>query len=125
MANTLDDARYVSLSSFKRDGGEVKTPVWAGFVDGKLGIFTSADSYKVKRIRRNPAVRIAKCDARGNVLGPWHDGTCSIVEDVETQRRIMNALAAKYGWQLGILNFFATLTGRVKRRAYLQVTLKE
>jgi PPOX class probable F420-dependent enzyme len=125
MSTTLDDARYVNLLSFKRDGGEAKTPVWAASVDGRLGIFTNRDSYKVKRIRRNPSVRIAKCDARGNVLGPWYDGTCAIVEDVVKQRRIMAALSAKYGWQIGVLNFFATVTGRVGRRAYLEVTVKE
>src|SRR5580698_6447525 len=100
----LDDARYISLLSFKRDGGEVKTPVWAASIDGKLGIFTSAESYKVKRIRRNPAVRVAKCSARGDLLGPWHEGTCAIIEDAAQQQRIMAALGSKYGWQLGILN---------------------
>ena len=123
-AADLDDAHYVSLLSFKRDGGEAKTPVWAAFLDGKIGIYTAADSYKVKRIRRNPQVRVARCDVRGNVLGPWHDGTCAIAEDPAQKARILAALLKKYGWQARILNFFATVSGRAKKRAFLEVTLR-
>jgi PPOX class probable F420-dependent enzyme len=123
MPTELDDARYVNLLSFKRDGSGVETPVWAAPLDGKLVIFTSGDSYKVKRIRRNPKVRIGRCDARGKLLGPWLDATCTIVEDRERQTRIMEALARKYGWQLWVTNFFARLAGRTERRAYLEVTV--
>jgi PPOX class probable F420-dependent enzyme len=124
IATDLDSARYVSLLSFKRDGSEAKTPVWAASVDGKIGIYTGADSYKVKRIRRNPQVRVARCDARGNVLGPWHEGTCAIVEDPAQKARILAALLQKYGWQARILNFFAAVSGRAKKRAFLAVTLR-
>jgi PPOX class probable F420-dependent enzyme len=120
----LDDAPYVNLLSFKRDGGEVRTPVWTAFVDGKIGIYTAGDSYKVKRIRRNPQVRVARCDVRGNVLGPWHEGTCAIVEDPAQKARILAALLQKYGWQARILNFFAAVSGRAKKRAFLEVTLR-
>jgi PPOX class probable F420-dependent enzyme len=97
--------------------------VWAAPLDGKLVIFTGGDSYKVKRIRRNPKVRVARCDARGNVEGPWLDGTCAIVEDRARHAHIVDALTRKYGWQMRVLNFFSTLSGRAKKRAYLEVTL--
>jgi uncharacterized protein len=123
-AADLDDARYVNLLSFKRDGGEAKTPVWAAPIDGKLGIYTAGDSYKVKRIRRNPAVRVARCDVRGNLMGPWYEGTCAIVEDPARRARILEALLRKYGLQMRILNFFATLSGRAKKRVFLEVTVR-
>jgi PPOX class probable F420-dependent enzyme len=123
MATELDDARYISLMSFKRDGGAVETPVWVAPVDGKLAIFTNRDSYKVKRVRRNPRVRVARCDARGKVLGAWLDGTCAIVEDRTQQARMMDAIRRKYGWQARVLDFFARLAGRVEKRAYLEVAL--
>jgi PPOX class probable F420-dependent enzyme len=119
----LDDARYVNLLSFKRDGTSAQTPVWAAPLDGKLVIFTAGDSYKVKRIRRNPQVRVARCDVRGKLLGPWLGGMCAIVDDRARQARIVDALTDKYGWQMRLLNFFSTLSGRVKKRAYLEVTL--
>jgi PPOX class probable F420-dependent enzyme len=124
MSTELDDARYINLLSYKRDGGGVQTPVWVAPLDGKLAVFTNRDSYKVKRIRRNPEVRVARCDARGKLLGPWIDATCAIVEDAAQQRRIMDALTRKYGWQLRVLNFFARIAGRAKLRAYLELSLK-
>jgi uncharacterized protein len=123
MATQLDDARYINLMSFKRDGAGVQTPVWAAPLDGKLVVFTGRDSYKVKRIGRNPKVRVAHCTARGKLLGPWLDGTCAIAEDAAQQQRIMEALGRKYGLQIRVLNFFSGLAGRDKQRAYLEISL--
>jgi PPOX class probable F420-dependent enzyme len=123
MTTPLDDARYINLLSFKKDGSGVETPVWTAPLDGKLVVFTAGDSYKVKRIRRNPTIRVARCDVRGKVLGPWLDGTCILVEDAEQQGRIMEALGRKYGLQVRLLNFFSRLSGRAKKRAYLAITL--
>ena len=61
--------KYLSLTSFRRDGSGVATPVWFVADNGHLVVETDADSYKVKRIRRDPHVRIALCDARGRVRG--------------------------------------------------------
>jgi PPOX class probable F420-dependent enzyme len=119
----LDDARYINLLSFKRDGAGVETPVWAAPLDGKLVVFTNRDSYKVKRIGRNPKVRVARCDVRGKLLGSWLEGTCAIASDPAQQRRIEEALGRKYGWQMAITNFFARLSGRTKQRAYLEITV--
>jgi uncharacterized protein len=119
----LDRERYINLETFKKDGNGVKTPVWAAPLDGRLVVFTRADSFKVKRLRRNAKARAAACDVRGRVRGPWHEGTCRIVEDAETQARIHAALRKKYGWQMAIGDFFATISGRKNKRAYLELTL--
>ena len=123
MGTPLDDARYVSLLSYKRDGTGVPTPVWAAPLDGKLVVFTAGDSYKVKRIRRDPRVRVARCDARGKLLGDWFDGTCALVDDAAHRERMKAALVGKYTWQIRILDFFSSLFGRAKRRAYLEISL--
>lgn len=120
----LDDERYISLETFKKDGNGVKTPVWCAPLDGKLVIFTAGESYKVKRLRRNPACRAAACDVRGRVRGPWHEGTCRIVEDAGEQARAHAALRRKYGWQMAIGDVMAALSGRKKKRAFLEVTLQ-
>ena len=61
--------KYLSLTSFKRDGTGVATPVWF-VVDGeRLLVKTGRESFKVKRIRRNPAVMIAPCSASGRLRG--------------------------------------------------------
>ena len=61
--------KYLSLTSFKRDGTGVATPVWF-VVDGeRLLVKTGRESFKVRRIRRNPAVTIAPCSASGRLRG--------------------------------------------------------
>jgi uncharacterized protein len=61
--------KYLSLTSFKRDGTGVATPVWFVIDDGRLLVKTGRESFKVKRIRRNPAVMIAPCSASGRLRG--------------------------------------------------------
>jgi PPOX class probable F420-dependent enzyme len=61
--------KYVSLTSFKRDGTGVATPVWFVAEDGRLLVITDANSFKAKRIRRNPAVTVALCAATGRLRG--------------------------------------------------------
>jgi uncharacterized protein len=118
------DSKYVNLRSFKRDGSAVDTPVWFATLDGRIVIFTDGTSYKVKRIRRNSKVELARCDVRGGLLGPWTSGRIRVVEgNPELISRAYDALNAKYGWIMRLLTVFSTLAGRVKRRLILEVTL--
>jgi len=123
LATALDRVPYISLLSYKRDGNGVETPVWAAPLDGGLVVFTLKDSFKVKRIRRNPKVRVAKCTVSGKVLGPWMDGTCVVVEDPEKEARAYQALNAKYGLMMKMGTFFRRLTGGLDKRTVLEITL--
>jgi PPOX class probable F420-dependent enzyme len=124
MATPLDSQRYINLETFKKDGGAVQTPVWAAPLDGKLVVVTDGTSYKVKRLRRNPRIRAAACDVRGKLKGEWHEGSGRVIEDPGQRDRALAALRQKYGWQIGVLNFFARLSGRMQRRAYLELEVK-
>jgi len=75
--------KYVSIETFKKNGQGVKTPVWFVLHDNAFYVYTEADSWKVKRIRNNARVRVAPCGVRGDVKGPWLDGTASFVEGDE------------------------------------------
>jgi PPOX class probable F420-dependent enzyme len=119
----LDDERYINLETFKKDGNGVKTPVWAAPLDGRLVVFTDGTSYKVKRLRRDPRIRAAPCDVRGNVKGAWLDGTGRILEDDADKARAMAALRRKYGWQIRVLDVFSWLGRRMGRRAFLELTI--
>ena len=123
-AADLARERYVSLATFRRDGGEVRTPIWFAIVGEGLWAVTGGDSGKVKRLRRESRVRVAPCDVRGIVHGPWREGTARIAQD---PREIVDAhamLRAKYGWQVTLLDLFSRLSGRIKRRVWLEVALK-
>jgi|SRR5215469_669605 len=59
--------KYLSLTTFKRDGTGVATPVWFVAEAGKVLVITGADSHKVRRIHQNPAVTVAECTASGRL----------------------------------------------------------
>jgi hypothetical protein len=120
---TLEDPEYINLRSFKRDGSAVDTPVWCAALEGKLVVFTLRESYKVRRVRRNPSVQVAECDVRGGLRGPWRDATCVIVEPGSAEEtRAYRALTRKYGWKMRVGDFFSALVGRKKRRVVLAIT---
>ena len=85
---------YISLTTFKRDGTPVSTPVWVAGDDGRLLVHSAADSWKVRRIRRDGHVRVAPCDMRGNVRGEAVDGEAKILADTSCVERLE---AEKYG----------------------------
>ena len=119
----LDNVPFISLRSFKRDGSPVDTPVWVAPLEGELVIFTLRESFKVKRVGRNPRVQVAPCTMRGELTGPWHEGTCRIVTDPQEEKSAYQALTRKYGMQMRIGNFFSALSGRMKRRVVMRIAL--
>lgn len=119
----MDDHRYMCLATVRRNGVEVKTPVWFAAADVNLYVFTAGEAGKVKRLRHSPRVRVAPCDARGRVQGAWQDGTGRIVTDARVIERAQAALRAKYGWQMWLLDLFSRVTGRIRRRAWIEIEL--
>ena len=122
-SSRLGKESYINIESYRRDGGGVKTPVWCAELDGKLVVVTDGTSYKVKRVRRNAKVRVAPCDAVGGVRGEWVEGECRIIDDPERARRAHAALQAKYGWQFRLLDLGSWISRRMKRRAYLEISV--
>jgi uncharacterized protein len=115
------NGQYLSVATFRRDGGEVRTPVWFAEAGGKLYVFTAGTSGKVKRLRRSPRARIAACDASGRVEGGWREATARVVGDAATIERARRAMQAKYGWRLALLDLFSRLSGRIHRRAWIEI----
>ncbi len=66
----IQGQKYISLTTFRKNGAAVPTPVWFGEGDGKLYIMTRSIFGKYKRIRNNPQVRVAPSTIRGRVTGP-------------------------------------------------------
>jgi PPOX class probable F420-dependent enzyme len=117
----FDRQRYMSLATFRRTGVEVRTPVWFAAVDGKIYLFTAGESGKVKRLRHSSRARIAPSDMRGRVEGAWWDVAARIVTEPGSIERAHTALRAKYGWQMWLGDLFARLSGRIKRRAWIEI----
>jgi hypothetical protein len=79
----IHDQKYISLTTFRKSGVGVPTPVWFGEGDGKLYVMTRSDMGKTKRIRNNSKVRVAPCTIRGKVTGPEFPATARILPPAE------------------------------------------
>jgi PPOX class probable F420-dependent enzyme len=96
MVATLAHERYISLTTYKRDGTAVSTPVWVVSDDGRrLLVWSSERTWKVRRLRRNPQVLVAPANFRGDERGDRVAGRARVVEDPG----IDTLLEHKYGWQ--------------------------
>lgn len=87
--------KYMSLTTYRRDGTAVSTAVWFVEDDGRLYVITPADSYKARRLRRNPAAMVAPSTARG---APKADAIPARVEFLPpaAHARIDGLMAQKY-----------------------------
>ena len=108
----MADHRFVSLTTFRRTGVPVASPVWIARDGDALVVTTIADSGKVKRLRRDPRVELRPCSRRGVVA----DGATSVsaVASIHTppSTGAVNALRRKYGLEYRII----TTVEKVLRR---------
>jgi hypothetical protein len=123
----LDPAteKYVSLATYRRNGIEVKTPVWIAELARRYYVFSAGEAGKVKRIRATPRVRIAACDVRGNIRSAWKEARARIVSDPALIAQVRKALRRKYGFLMRLTDVMATITGRIRRRAYIEIELPD
>ena len=75
----IQEHGFVNLTTFRKSGKAVPTPVRCGVDGGKLYVSTGTKSGKVKRIRNNPRVQIAPCTIRGKVVGPTVEAMARIL----------------------------------------------
>lgn len=87
--------KYLSLTTFRKDGTPVATPVWFVAENGALLVETDADSYKVRRIRRNSRVEIVICTSTGKLLGAPVAAQAELLPDDE-RPRVDRLMARKY-----------------------------
>lgn len=107
------------LTTFRKDGRRVPTPVWFVEDAGRLYVYTRPESGKVKRVRSNGRAALAPCDARGNVLGPERAGHARLLP-AEAAPAARALFVRKYGVQFRLFDW----AGRLQRAtpAYIEVT---
>ena len=80
---TLDElaaSNYVLLTTFRKDGTPVPTPVWCAQDGDALVVWTETNAWKAKRIQRNGAVTVARCTARGKPLSAETPGQAEVLD---------------------------------------------
>lgn len=128
MSNDLSEQfhrqSYLNLETFRRSGEGVQTPVWFVENGGLLYVETSARSGKIKRIRRNPHVRVVPCTASGKPRGVWVEGEAQLVSDAAESEQINRLLNRKYGLIKAIFEGVARLRGSQEDAIIIAIRLK-
>lgn len=107
----IAEAKYVMLTTYRKTGEAVSSPLWAVRDGADLVMWTVADSWKVKRLRRDNRVLVQQCDARGSkTVGPQVGGVGTVNEDGS---RAGDLIVKKYG----IFGRLTVLGSRLRRGA--------
>jgi hypothetical protein len=110
--------QYANLTTYKKSGEAVATPVWFAERSGVVYVMTVADAGKVKRIRNNRQVELAPCTQSGKPLGPELAGHARVLAAGE-EALAKEALDEKYGLFKAVFDFFMNVRGT--QRAYLAI----
>ncbi|WSF37079.1 PPOX class F420-dependent oxidoreductase [Streptomyces sp. NBC_01351] len=124
---TLDElnrGRYVSLTTFRKDGTPVATPVWAVADGGELYVWTRTKTWKVKRIRNNGRVTVAACDVKGTVAAgaPVLEGEARLLDEAGL-KRVRKLMSRKYTWQFWAVDLPGTVA-RLGKRPHTAIAVK-
>jgi PPOX class probable F420-dependent enzyme len=93
---SLRGRSYCLLTTFRRNGEPMPTPVWFGLGGENVYLRSEAGVGKVKRIRATPRVLVAPCTLRGKPLGPPAEGRARVMDPTESEVA-ERAIAANYG----------------------------
>jgi PPOX class probable F420-dependent enzyme len=106
--------RYLSVTSFKRDGTAVPTPVWFVSDGTRLLALTDLHSAKIRRIRRNPRVLVASCRADGKLRREAVPARAELLTATVDLERIQKLLAARYKISYRVVMLFYRLGRRLR-----------
>ena len=126
----LCPGRFLSITSFKRDGTGVATPVWSVSDGTRLFAFTDLHSPKVWRIRRNPHVLVASCRPGGKLRGELIPARAEVLTDTADLERVRNLLLTRYKISYRVVMLFYRLGRRLRGKqsvadgAALAITLE-
>jgi uncharacterized protein len=126
----ISTVKYAVMTTVRRSGQVVPTPVWvAPLADGTVGFTTNETSGKVKRLRNNPNVTLQECTMRGKVIegSPIVIGTAAVVHGADHDR-VHAAIKAKYGFMvtlIGIGDRIKKILGKGQTPTAIIVTLAE
>ena len=118
---SLKDTKTVLLTTYKRDGAPVGTPVSIAF-DGDRAFFRSYDkAWKTKRLRNNPNVEVAPATVKGTPTGPALEARATLLDN-EQATVAAHALARRHRVLHGVM---VPLMHRLRRYRTMHYELQE
>jgi uncharacterized protein len=98
----VKNAKTILLTTYKRDGTPVPTPVSIAFGDGRAFFRSFDKAWKTKRLRNNPRVEVAASTLRGRPTGPPVQARATLLDGAQA-RVAAKALARRHRVLQGIL----------------------
>ena len=118
---------YINLSTRKRDGSFVNTPVWFA-QEGDTNnyyVYSLKNVGKVKRIRNYPEVKVGICIYSGKPKGGWFYAIADLVDEPENTKVAYSVLRKKYGIKFRIGDFFSWIKGTYHRRQIIRFSISQ
>jgi PPOX class probable F420-dependent enzyme len=100
---SLDRNPFIALTTYRKNGTPVMTPVWFVKQDGKLFVWTAVDSGKAKRLKNNSCVQLGPSNHSGKLLGAIQAGRARFAAK-EEYPALDKAFKAKYGGRFVFLH---------------------
>lgn len=119
----LAASSYVLLTTFRKDGTPVATPVWVSRDGDLLYVWTQADSGKVKRIRNDGRVLVGPSDSRGGLQGTEVEGRARVLDSPDDLARVAGLHRAKYGMQFRLFDIGAKVFRRNRPQVAVEVAV--
>ena len=125
-----DHEKYLNLSTRKKNGRFVDTPVWFAWERETSNYYmfsmkNGKKAGKVKRIRNFPDVKVATCTFSGQLKGDWTNARAELIDDLQQIEFAYALLRKKYGMSFRIGNIFSRLVGNYRRRQIIKVDVTE
>ena len=95
----LGEEQFLSLTTFRKSGERVSTPMWVAREGDALIMFTPQASGKVKRLRNSPRVELRPCNRMGRVKDGVEPvaGVAEVLTDEVSLEHATGMLRRKYG----------------------------
>jgi PPOX class probable F420-dependent enzyme len=122
---SLGHEKFVALTTFRRSGAAVSTPVWVGLDGEALVVTTGEQTGKVKRLRNDPRVELRPCSRTGRVRdhAVAVSGTAEILTDDQSRSRLTEVIRRKYGLEFRVVMAVERLTrSRPAKRVIVRIT---
>lgn len=124
--SSLADEKFVSLTTWKNSGEKVASAMWLARDGDALVMWTPADSWKVKRLRRDSRVELTPCGRTGKVDegAKTTPGSAIVDADPTETARVKQLIKAKYGFEFHMITCLERIIARgSKDRVVVRITL--
>jgi len=124
-ASALGAEKFVSLTTFKKDGSAVAAPMWIGRDGDHLFFWTPVDSWKAKRAKNNSRVMLVPCSRSGKVREGAEpvNGVAEVITEPATVQRLTDVIRDKYGLGFILVTFVERLLRGAQPRLILRIAL--